>query len=185
MGRCWAIMLGVFVLAACSSEPQGARVVARSTASLSDFEFASELARCEEVTLEEALRLLHLSVVEGGGYDPVAARQSACELGWVGQDQKLGDVMTYGQAGRLYAGLCNLEGNLFLKIFGSSERYGLRECQRLGLLDAANPGQKVPGSVLMTAQSQADEHLRQAGEDSTSPLARFKAALKITEGNTP
>ena len=185
MGRMVAILLGALALVSCSgASGVSPPVAARSTGTLSDFEFVAELARYEEVSLGEALRLVHLSVGDGA-FEPETARRSACELGWVDQDQKLEGTLTYGQAGRLYAGLCDLEGNLFLRLFGSSERYGLRECQRLGFLDAASPGQSVPGSVLMTAQSQADEHLRQAVVDPDSPLARFKASLRMSEDKKP
>ncbi|MGE4157906.1 MAG: hypothetical protein AB7F75_02285 [Planctomycetota bacterium] len=185
MGRMAAVWVVLLFITGCSgSSPAGMAAPARSMAALPDFEFVSELARCEEVTLGETLRLLHLSV-GAGAFDPVAVRHAAAELGWVDEDQDLGEILTYGQAGRFFAGLCDLEDNLFLRLFGSSERYGLRECQRLGFLDAASPGQKVPGSVLMAAQSQADEHLRQAGDNPDSPLARFKASLKISGNNNP
>lgn len=164
----------------CSADPESAPVHrAKASKDLPDFEFAAQMARMEAITLEETLRMLSLSHEAGEPFDPAVWKEALSSIGWISSSLKLDDVITYGRAGKLLAGLCHLEGDVFLSVFGPSERYGLRECQRLGYLDGANSDAHLHGSVLMTALSMADAYLAKEDDPKASScLKRLKEALK-------
>lgn len=172
MKQIWLFI--VLALSACGSEPSfvfSNRF--EKIESISDFEFVSELARKETATVADLLRLTRLSLQDqvSGDVSPIDWHKAFVHFGWLSEDLRPKEKLSYAIVGKLLAGRCQLQGNFFLDLFGPSEKYGLRECQKIGFLDNSFPNQHVPGSVLMTATSMADAYVDELSGDEAEDFA--------------
>lgn len=120
------------------------------------FEFRSQLSRKETASIKDLVILVSQSYKEERGkYNAEEWYEAFVKLGWISDELDLGEPCTRGQVGRLVAGRLNLTGNLFLKLFGPSERYGMREILRLRFLKKGYPNEYLSGSSLMNVQSKS------------------------------
>ena len=120
------------------------------------FEFRSDLSRKETATVNDLVILVSQSYKEHRDlYDADQWYRAFVHLGWISEGLEMEEPCTRSQVGRLVCGRLNLQGNLFLKLAGPSDRYGFREMLNRRFITRGYPNEYIQGSTLMNVQSKS------------------------------
>jgi len=121
-----------------------------------------DLAEKPVATVEDGLRMA-LLFSQGVGatepFDEVAAKLKDSDLirnKWL---EKPGDRLRKGQLAYIIVNACGIKGGLTMRLTGVSERYALRECIFLNLLERGSTGNYVSGMELLGSMGRAEKYL--------------------------
>ena len=150
MRRTFLLPVLVLVLAA------GSGLLAQSNQLIRD------LAEKPVATVEDGLRMA-LLFSQGVGatepFDEVAAKLKGSDLirdKWL---EKPGERLRKGQLAYIIVKVCGIKGGLSMRLMGVSERYALRECIYLNLLERGSTGNYVSGMELLGSMGRAEKYL--------------------------
>ena len=137
-------------------------VVAGPTLWAQSNQLVRDLAEKPVATVEDGLRMA-LLFSQGVGatepFDQVPAKLKGSDLirdEWL---EKPGDRLRKGQLAYIIVKACGIKGGLTMRLTGVSERYALRECIFLQLLERGSTGNYVSGMELLGSMGRAEKYL--------------------------
>jgi len=123
-----------------------------------------DLAEKPVATVEEGLRMALLLTQGVGAAEPfeeVAAKlrgSGTIRDKWL---EKPGERLRKGQLAYIIVKACGIKGGLTMRLTGVSERYALRECIFLELLERGTSGNYVSGLELLGSIGRAEKYLEE------------------------
>jgi len=134
-------------------------VALSSSLQAGDNELIRELNKKPVATVEDGMRMI-LWLTEGAGadepFEEVADRLQKAKLIKKSWAKKPDASLRKGQLAYMVVRVCKIRGGLNMMLFGRNERYALRECIFLGLLQRGTAGQYVSGLALLGTIGRAE-----------------------------
>jgi hypothetical protein len=123
-----------------------------------------DLAEKPVATVEDGLRMGLLLTQGVGGTEPFEEVAAKLRGSGVIRDrwlEKPDESLRKGRLAYIIVKACGIEGGITLRLTGVSERYALRECIFLELLERGSTGNYVSGLELLGSISRAERYLEE------------------------
>ena len=128
-----------------------------------------DLAEKPTATVEDGLRMALLLTQGVGATEPleeVVAKVRGSDLVREKWLEKPAENLRKGQLAYIIVKACGIKGGLTMRLTGVSERYALRECIFLSLLERGSTGNSVSGLELLGSMGRAEKYLEEHPQES-------------------